>query len=314
MSIGLGKRILRTCRSLSATGVVAALGLVLDPASSALAQTGIPTDRVGGRQEASHPLCAQSRSQDRKSRLAWLDGISRREPAHLLIHAENIYTGQLDLPARSLQAALEEAGRQGVPQAQYNLLFLVYNRWVSGEQLSQQEVSDALAKVQIGTFRGQLAFKMGYIYSLLREHVLQVTDGPTLEGYRLAAGYGNADAAYRYVVGVLQHRPEQVVADPELRRYLKKLVNTLSGRSSQLMGLRGVLWSTGFFEGGPEARTYYGQLYKRVSERMATRASGNPGPPDRPVTKVDRDAERLIRVQGLISVTIAVDYEYVCQQ
>lgn len=292
----------------------ATLGLALGPASSANAQTGIPTDRIGGRQEATHPLCGLSRAQDRKNRLAWLDGISRREPAHLLIHAENIYTGQLDLPMRSLQSALEESARQGVPQAQYNLLFLVYSRWVAGEQVTEQEVADALAKVQIGTFRGQLAFKMGYIYSLLREHVLQVTDGPTLEGYRLAAGYGNADAAYRYVVGVLQHRSEQVAADPELRRYLKKLVNTLSGRSSQLMALRGVLWKTGFFEGTPQARTYYGQLYKRVSELMGARAAGNQGAAARSVTKVDRDAERLIQVQHLISVTIAVDYEFVCQQ
>lgn len=292
----------------------ATLGLALGPASSANAQTGIPTDRIGGRQEATHPLCGLSRAQDRKNRLAWLDGISRREPAHLLIHAENIYTGQLDLPMRSLQSALEESARQGLPQAQYNLLFLVYSRWVAGEQVTQQEVADALAKVQIGTFRGQLAFKMGYIYSLLREYVLQVTDGPTLEGYRLAAGYGNADAAYRYVVGVLQHRSEQVSADPELRRYLKKLVNTLSGRSSQLMALRGVLWKTGFFEGTPQARAYYGQLYKRVSELMGARAAGNQGAAARAVTKVDRDAERLIQVQHLISVTIAVDYEFVCQQ
>ncbi|KQB57333.1 hypothetical protein AE621_21415 [Acidovorax sp. SD340] len=292
----------------------ATLGLALGPASSANAQTGIPTDRIGGRQEATHPLCGLSRAQDRKNRLAWLDGISRREPAHLLIHAENIYTGQLDLPMRSLQSALEESARQGVPQAQYNLLFLVYSRWVAGEQVTEQEVADALAKVQIGTFRGQLAFKMGYIYSLLREHVLQVTDGPTLEGYRLAAGYGNADAAYRYVVGVLQHRSEQVAADPELRRYLKKLVNTLSGRSSQLMALRGVLWKTGFFEGTPQARAYYGQLYKRVSELMGARAAGNQGAAARSVTKVDRDAERLIQVQHLISATITVDYEFVCQQ
>ncbi len=295
-------------------GAVATLGLALGPVSSASAQTGIPTDRVGGRQEASHPLCGLSRSQDRKSRLAWLDGISRRDPAHLLIHAENIYTGQLDLPARSLLAALEDSARQGVPQAQYNRLFLVYSRWVAGEQVSEQEVAEALAKVRIGTFRGELAFKMGYIYSLLREHVLQVADGPTLEGYRLAAGYGNADAAYRYVVGVLQQRPEQVAADPELRRYLKKLVNTLSGRSAQLMALRGVLWSTGFFEGSPQARAYYGQLYKRVSELMGSRAAGHPTAVAKTVTKVDRDAERLIKVQNLMSVTIAVDYEFVCQQ
>lgn len=314
MSIGLVRRILRTCRCLSGMAAAATLGLALGPASSANAQTGIPTDRIGGRQEATHPLCGLSRAQDRKNRLAWLDGISRREPAHLLIHAENIYTGQLDLPMRSLQSALEESARQGVPQAQYNLLFLVYSRWVAGEQVTEQEVADALAKVQIGTFRGQLAFKMGYIYSLLREHVLQVTDGPTLEGYRLAAGYGNADAAYRYVVGVLQHRSEQVAADPELRRYLKKLVNTLSGRSSQLMALRGVLWKTGFFEGTPQARAYYGQLYKRVSELMGARAAGNQVAAARSVTKLDRDAERLIQVQHLISVTIAVDYEFVCQQ
>ncbi|MBQ1556827.1 MAG: hypothetical protein IIZ69_01185, partial [Pseudomonas sp.] len=90
--------------------------------------------------------------------------------------------------------------------------------------------------------------------------------------------------------------------------------NTLSGRSAQLMALRGVLWSTGFFEGSPQARAYYGQLYKRVSELMGSRAAGHPTAVAKTVTKVDRDAERLIKVQNLMSVTIAVDYEFVCQQ
>lgn len=303
---------LKTYLYSSATAVGLALASVL--ASEVQAQTGIPTDRALARSEAAHPLCSLSRSTVRKERLMWLDGVARREPAYLLIHAENIYAGWLDLPAASLYAALGEAGRLGVPQAQYNLLFLLYRRWLSGEALGKDEVAKALAKVPIGTFRGALAYKMGYVFAMLREHVLGFSDGLTLEGYRLAAGYGNADAAYRYVVGVLQIHQDQVATDADLRRYLKKLVNTLSGQSAQLMGLRGVLWATGFFEGSAQARAYYAQVYKRASELMVADVKPPPAGTQAVASKIERDAQRLIKVQGLKNVTIAIDYEFVCRQ